>query len=55
MVCCSMLQLQAQDIGSSVDPEGPGECAEVQDSGDKQDSDGAQIPVHTPVAPPPKR
>lgn len=50
-----MLHLQAQDIGSSVDPEGPGDCAGVQDSGDKQASDVAQIPDGTPAAPPPKR
>lgn len=50
-----MLHLQAQDIGSSVDPEGPEECAEVQDSGDKQESDAAQIPNDPPAGPPPKR
>lgn len=40
-----MLHPQADGIGSSVDPEGPGECAMVQESGDRQESD----------VPPPKR
>lgn len=45
MALLLMLHPQAGDIGSSVDPEGPGEPAVVHESGDKQESD----------APPPKR
>lgn len=44
-----MLHLQDHSLGSSVDPEGPGEDAMVQESGDKQESDDI------PVEPPPKR
>lgn len=50
-----MLHLQVQDVGSSVDPEGPGESATVQESGDKQASDVDRISNDIPAARPPKR
>lgn len=46
-----MLHPQEDDIGSSVDPEGLREHSMVQGSGDRPESDTAQMSDDAPAAP----